>query len=271
MYLALPARLRPNPAHLPNTARTRLLLVRYWYEYRRLWKTIIFRDFLDRLLYLLAFGFGMGGIMSASHGGHYLAFLVPGIAASNGIFVMTMAMTFGVWERSQSQKLWQAWLATPIRLPDILAAELLYASLRAMPSILILYLLAATLGALPSVWGALASIPVLLLANLTFGALALCFTAHIRRTLHFAYVNTLWTTPMFLFSGVFFDMSHAPVPLQWLSQLSPLTHVLSLVRPLVLGEPISILTALMDITILLLLLAGAYSYARYRFTKRLFA
>ncbi|NBX86802.1 MAG: hypothetical protein EBQ80_06205 [Proteobacteria bacterium] len=246
------------------------MLVRFGLEYRQLWKVQIFRDLIDRLLYLFAFGFGMGAIVKTMDGLPYIDFLVPGIAASTGVFVMTMAMTYGVWERSSSYKLYPAWLATPIRLPEIILAELIYASLRTLPSILILFALAGIwLQAIPSWSGALLALPVLMLANLAFGAIALCFTVHIYRPLHFAYVNTLWTTPMFLFSGVFFDLSHAPAALWWLSQAMPLTHVIGLVRPLMTGQEMSLVKVVFDLGVLMALFAGGYAYAIWRFKQRL--
>jgi lipooligosaccharide transport system permease protein len=230
------------------------------------------RDLLDRLLYLLAFGYGMGALVKTMHGLPYIDFLVPGIAASTGVFVMTMAMTYGVWERSTSYKVYSAWLATPVRLREIVLAELVYACLRTLPSIIILFILAGIfMHAIPSWSGALLALPVLMLANLAFGAIALCFTVHIHRPLHFAYVNTLWTTPMFLFSGVFFDLQHAPAPLWWLSQCLPLTHVIGLVRPLMTGLPLDPLRVAFDLLVLLGLFVGGYTYAVRRFEQRLMA
>ena len=250
----------------------RPVLLRFGLEYRSLWKAQIMRDLLDRLLYLFAFGYGMGAIVKTMQGLPYIDFLVPGIAASTGVFVMTMAMTYGVWERSTNYKLYSAWLATPLRLPEILLAELIYASLRTLPSILILFGLAGLwLGAIPSFWGAVLALPVLMLANLAFGAIALCFTVHIYRPLHFAYVNTLWTTPMFLFSGVFFDLHHAPAGLYWFSEALPLTHVIGLVRPLMTGQPLVWTRVLVDIGVLLALFIGGYLYACRVFQKRLLA
>ena len=246
------------------------ILLRFAYEYRSVWKAQIVRDLIDRLLYLFAFGYGMGALVKQMDGLPYLDFLVPGIAASTGVFVMTMAMTYGVWERSTSYKLYPAWLATPVRLPQIIMAELLYATLRTLPSILILFLLAGfVLGAIPSFWGAVLALPVLMLANLAFGAIAMCFTVHIYRPLHFAYVNTLWATPMFLFSGVFFDLSQAPAPLYWFSQALPLTHVISLVRPLLTGQDLTALQVVTDLGVLITLFVAGYAYACWRFQKRL--
>ncbi|MCP5405583.1 MAG: ABC transporter permease [Pseudomonadaceae bacterium] len=255
---------------MPNLPHITTLLIRFWYEYRQLWTSLFLRDFMDRLIYLLAFGFGMGGVMAASHGNSYMAFLVPGIASATGVFVVTMAMTYGVWERSSNTHLWQAWMATPLRLLEIMLAELIYASLRALPSVVILLLLAHFwLHALPSLTGALLAFPVLLLANLAMGAVAMCFTAHIRRPLHFAYVNTLWTTPMFLFGGTFFDMAHAPLPMQYLSQIFPLTHVIGIVRPLMLGQPLNLLNVATSLAILTALTVAGLAYAHHRFQRRL--
>jgi lipooligosaccharide transport system permease protein len=257
------------PLPVPDPRNVRLLLVRFWYEYRELWKTQIFRDLLDRLIFLIAFGLGMGNLLASSHGGNYLAFIVPGMAASTGLLVMSLAMTFGAYERMMTTRLWQAWLASPLRLPDIVLGELLYATLRSVPSTLILLAVAWFLGALPSPLGALASLPFLILANLALGSIALCFTAHIRRTLHFAYVQTLWTGPLFLFSGVFFDLHHAPPTYQLISQLSPLTHVIAVARPLMLGQPLDPASVAADTAVLVLLFMGGYTYAAWRFQKRL--
>lgn len=245
------------------------VLLRFFLEYRQLWQALLMRDLLDRLIYLMAFGFGMGALIKTMDGLPYLDFLVPGIAASTGIFVMTMAMTYGVWERSTSYKLYAAWLATPVRLPEILLSELIYASLRTLPSILILFTISGLMGAIPSWWGALAAVPILLIANLAFGAIALCFTVHIYRPLHFAYVNTLWTTPMFLFSGVFFTLKTAPAPLYWISECLPLTHVIGLVRPLMTGQDIDPLKFMIDLGVLIALFVGGYLYGVRGFQKRL--
>lgn len=256
---------------IPTFSHVRLLLIRFWYEYRELWKFQFVRDFLDRLIYLLAFGFGMGGVMAASHGSNYMAFLVPGIAASTGVFVVTMAMTYGVWERFNNYRVWQAWLTTPIRLADIMAAELTYASLRALPSVMILVALAYLwLDALPSLAGALLALPVLLVANIAMGVVAMCFTTHIRRPIHFSYVNTLWATPMFLFGGTFFDLAHAPPAMQMIGQAFPLTHVINVVRPLMLGQPLEIATVVTSMAVLLGMIVAGFAYAHWRFSKRLF-
>lgn len=247
----------------------RMLITRYWWEYRQVWKMLILRDVLDRLLFLFAFGFGFGAIVGQMDGVSYLAFLAAGIAASSPMMTMTMAGTFGAYERINNTKLWQSWLATPTKLHEILFAELLYASLRSMPSVFILLGLAWGMDALPNPTAIPLVVLILFLANFAYGAVALCFTAHVHRVLYFAYVNTLWMTPMYLFSGVFFDLSQTPPLMQLFAQIYPLAHVLDVIRPLILGREIDIAQAIYSLGAILLLFAVAFTYAHHAMRKRL--
>ena len=52
----------------------------------------------------------------------------------------------------------------------------------------------------------------------------------------FTYYFTILMTPMLFLSGVFFPLSQLPRPLQWAGYILPLSHAVSLVRPLMLGE-----------------------------------
>lgn len=230
---------------------------------------LILRDVLDRLLFLFAFGYGFGAIIPQMDGVPYLAFLAAGIAASSPMMTMTMAGTFGAYERINSSKLWQSWLATPIKLHEIMLAELLYASLRSMPSVFILLGLAWGLDALPNPAAIPFVVAILFFANFTYGAVALCFTAHVNRALYFAYVNTLWMTPMYLFSGVFFDISQTPPLMQAFAQIYPLAHVIEVIRPLLLGRDIILADALFSLSALALVFAIAFTYAHVCMRKRL--
>lgn len=252
-----------------NLGHIRLLLIRYWMEYRQLWKALLVRDFLDRFIFLMAFGFGIGSVIDTMDGVPYLTYLVPGIACSAGAFVMTMAMTYGVWERFSSSQVWQAWLATPIRLKDIMLAELIYASLRSLPAVIILYVVAWLLDALPSPVGAVASLPVIFLTNLACGAVALAFTAYINRVLYFTYVATLWTTPMYLFSNTFFDTSHAPLAVQVYAHIFPLAYAVQVVRPLVTGQALEWQVVGISVAVLTTLTVVGYWIAYRKFLKRI--
>lgn len=247
----------------------RALLYRYWLEYRQVWKALLVRDLMDRLLFLFAFGFGMGAIVREMGDVTYLAYIAPGIACSSPMMTMTMATTFGAYERSNSSKVWQSWLATPIRVPEILISEIIYANLRSMPAVFILLALVWGMGALPNPAGVIYAIPLILLANFTYGAIGLCFTAHINRIMYFTFINTLWMMPMYLFSGVFFDLSQTPMWMQTIAQIFPLTHVINIVRPLLLEQNLETTTIIYSLFMLVAVFVLAFWYASYAFTKKL--
>lgn len=252
-----------------STQSVGVLVTRFMMEYRELFRTLIFRDLLDRLIFLIAFGFGMGSIVRSIDGVSYLAFIAPGIACSSGMMTMTMAGSFGIYERMNSYKLWQSWLATPINLKEIMVAELIYASLRSTPPFLILISVVWALGALPSPLGVLIAFPIWFLGNFVFGITAMCFTSHIYRHLHFAYINTMWMMPMYLFSGVFFDLNHVPPLMHGLAQFFPLTHIINIVRPLMLGQDLPLIQLLLSGVVLIIFFLVAFWYAHKQLQKRL--
>ena len=52
----------------------------------------------------------------------------------------------------------------------------------------------------------------------------------------FMYYFTLFITPMTLMSGVFFPQSQLPDSVRTIADLLPLSHAVSVVRPLLLGQ-----------------------------------
>ena len=75
-----------------------------------------------------------------------------------------------------------------------------------------------------------------MLIGLTFGSLGLTMTALSPSFDFFLYYFTLAITPMVLLCGVFFPVTQLPVFLQEISAVLPLTHAITLARPLVNGQ-----------------------------------
>tara|TARA_R110000868_G_scaffold218576_1_gene468928 strand:- start:77646 stop:78428 length:783 start_codon:yes stop_codon:yes gene_type:complete len=246
------------------------LMVRYFMEYRQLAKVLLLGDVLERVIFFIAFGFGLGRAVNQIAGVDYMTFLAPGIAAGSGLFVMLAATTYGAHNRYSSARIWQSWLATPIKLQDLLFAEILFPSIRALPSLLILYMVAYGFGAIPSVSGALLSIPILLLANLVYGVITLAMAGLLGRLLYFKYIQSLWIMPMYLFSGVFFNLDDAPVWLSAFAQIFPLTHVLEIVRPMVLGQNVELFDVLSRLCVLFIIFVIGFYFAFKFFKRRLF-
>ena len=244
------------------------LLRRYWMEYGRSVKALIMADVIERFLFFVAFGFGLGRTVREVGGYDYLSFLAPGVVAGSCMFVMVMAMTYGVWERAKGHTgVWSSYLATPIKLQEILFVELTYASIRSMPPAIIMYAASYGLGAKLDIMGMIISLPLLFVLNYVYGALALCITVHISRILFFSYVRGLFMMPMYLLGGIFFDIQNVPTAMYVVAHFYPLTYVIELVRPLALGESVDLVWFFSRMAVLLVVASAAF-YAAYRLFKR---
>jgi lipooligosaccharide transport system permease protein len=110
----------------------------------------------------------------------------------------------------------------------------------------------------------------LILANLVYGVITLNLGALLKRMLYFRYIQALWVMPMYLFSGVFFNIEQAPVWMQWFANIFPLYHVLEIVRPMVLGRPVDMSQVMVSFVILVAIFIVGFYMAYKQFQKRLF-
>jgi lipooligosaccharide transport system permease protein len=125
-------------------------------------------------------------------------------------------------------------------------------------------------GGVASLSGALLALPVLALGAVCFASCGLVATAHARTWDVFAYFFTFWVTPMFMFSGTFFEVTRFPWFVQWVAWALPMTHLIAVVRPLTAGLALDPWTAGGHLAYVSILAIAAFSLARHRFGVRLF-
>jgi lipooligosaccharide transport system permease protein len=124
-------------------------------------------------------------------------------------------------------------------------------------------------GGVPSLLGALIGLPLLALAAACFAAVGLAATAFARSWEFFSYFFTFWITPMFMFSGVFFEIERLPAVVQLLAWFLPMTHLIAILRPLTTGTPLGAIV-LLHLVFIVLIGVAAFGLARRRFAERLF-
>jgi lipooligosaccharide transport system permease protein len=146
---------------------------------------------------------------------------------------------YSAYTRMDVQKTWDAILATPLEVRDVVLGETIWAGTKSLVSVAAILVVAAALGIAGS-WRALLVLPVVLLTGVCFAALALVVTAFARNYDFFLYYTTLVITPLMLFSGVFFPMDGMPTPLRWAVQALPLSHAVEVVRPLMTNRPVEL-------------------------------
>jgi lipooligosaccharide transport system permease protein len=191
---------------------------------------------IEPILYLLALGLGLGGFVQPVEGVPYINFIAPALVAISIMYGSFFECTYASFVRMYFQKTFDAIIATPVSVEEVIAGELVWGATRAAAN-------ATTVLAVVAVFG-LVSSPLFLLVpllafvgGLLFASLAMCFTALAPNIDFFNYPTFLLITPMFLLSGTFFPTSVLPVPAQTASQVFlPLTHVVNLTRGLVSGR-----------------------------------
>jgi lipooligosaccharide transport system permease protein len=213
-----------------------------WRRNARVWVKLLgpamLGNFGEPLLYLLALGYGLGSFVHSIQNLPYLVFLASGIVCSSTMNSASFEGMYSAYTRMEVQKTWEAMLATPLAVPQVVLGEIVWAGSKGVLSSVPILIVAAALGAVAG-WPALGVLPVVLLAGICFGAMALVVTAFARSYDFFLYYYTLVLTPMLLIGGVFFPLEQMPAAVQWLAQALPLTHVVALVRPLMTELPLT--------------------------------
>ena len=98
----------------------------------------------------------------------------------------------------------------------------------------VMLIVVAALGLVKS-WFALL-VPLMgAIGGLTFAIIGLTYTSFLKSIDQMNFYFTLFITPLFLFSGVFYPLDALPQSVQQIAFVSPLYHLVSIIRPLVLG------------------------------------
>jgi lipooligosaccharide transport system permease protein len=218
----------------------RLVWMRYFAVYCKSLKYALVTTFVEPLLYLFAFGFGLGTMIGAVRVSEveltYRQFIFGGIVAQTLMFQGFFEAAYGSFIRMYYQRIFQAIAVTPITLSEVLWAELIWDASKAAFAALAVLGIGVLMGDFRPM-GALLSVPVCFLAALLFAELGLLVAAKSKTIEEISYPQYLLIFPMFLFCGVFFPLASLPVWLQWLAWTLPLTSVVSLIRTLTLGTP----------------------------------
>jgi len=224
------------------------------------WKTEFLPPLSEPILYVFAFGFGLGSLIhDVRYQGRelsYLRFMAPGIVAVSIMFWSYFETTYSSFVRMYYQRTFDAILATPLLVEDVILGELLWAASKAVIASTIMLAVLAVLGLVtwPSgIW----VIPLSALGGVLFSALGLVVTSITRNISSFNLPMFLVIMPMFMFSGTFFPVEILPPWALGLAWVLPLTHVSYQVRAAVLGWPDPMLgPSLLYVAVQALVLSG---------------
>lgn len=211
------------------------VLRRHMKVFRRIWWTNTMFNFLEPILYMTAMGFGLGAYVQNIDGISYAQFIAPGFIASSGMWASTFECTYGSFVRLQFEKTLHSMLAAPLTVADVVWGEILYATVKSFVYGTVILAAIALLGLVQSWWSILI-LPFLALPGMVFALLALSFIGFIKNIDHINYYITIFSTPVYLFSGIFFPLDSLPLLGQAAVWINPLYHSVEVCRDLVLGH-----------------------------------
>jgi lipooligosaccharide transport system permease protein len=202
---------------------------RHWLVYTKLYRTSFALNFAEPALYLVAMGLGLGSFVRDIHGQPYIKFIAPGIVASSSVFAAVYECTYGTYIRMTFQKTFDAILATPVSLDDLVLGELLWGATKSVIFGITITIVIALFGLVDSPL-IVCVIPFVFLGGLIFAELSLIFCAIVPGIDFFSYFYTLFMTPLFLFSGIFFPLDSMPRVVADLAFFTPLYHLVNICR-----------------------------------------
>ena len=194
---------------------------------RRLTKFILSR-MVAPLLYLTAFGWGLGRSVQMG-GGSYLDYIVPGIMALNSMNIGFHGIIPIHAERVYHKSL-EEYLLSPISPEAFLIGKILGAVFRGLVSSVIIIFLAMMFGAKITLSAAL--FVVLILNTAIFAEVGFCAAMYLSSYEEMAQVNTYVLLPMSFLCGTFFSTATLPDAVRWFIECLPLTHAGALLRSL---------------------------------------
>lgn len=205
--------------------------------FMKTFKTDLLIPLLEPLLYLVAMGFGLGLFISEVNGVSYIQFIAPGLVSISIMYASFSECTYSSYVRMYFQKTYDAIVATPVSLEEVVAGEVLWGATKGLINGSIVLAVVAVFGLVNGPLFLLV-IPFSFFIGLLFSSFGMCCTALVPSIDSFNYPFFLYITPMFLFSGTFFPITILPKPVQLFAQIFlPLTQTVNITRGLTLGIP----------------------------------
>jgi lipooligosaccharide transport system permease protein len=218
----------PRVGRLDRPALTGVL-VREVVNYSSYWRSSTFSSTVEPTIYLLAFGFGFGSIVSTIGGIDYVEFVGTGTVATAVLFSSAFPGMFGTFVKYQFQRTYDAILAAPVDTEELVSAEAIWIATRAGVYGCVPMVVAIFFGLDPA-WGMLAVPLIAWIAGFGWACFGISVAGFSKSFENFNYVVSAVLTPLFLLAGSFFPLDNFPGWAQALAKLNPLYHLVQAVR-----------------------------------------
>ncbi len=200
-------------------------------NFRTYWKGTTFSSVLEPIVYLLAFGIGLGAtLVDRVQGLSYVEFVGTGMVATAVIFSSALPAMFGTFVKHRFQNTYDAILAAPVDVEELVTAEMLWIGIRAGFYGCFPLLVTMIFFGLDPSWGMLIVPVFCFITALGFAGFGIAMAATVAKIDQFSYVTTLFVTPLFMIAGTFFPIDDLPEWAQVAANFNPLYQLVELVR-----------------------------------------
>jgi len=210
------------------------VLVREVVNFSSYWRSATFSSTVEPTVYLLAFGFGFGSLVSTIGGYDYVDFVGTGVVATAVLFSSAFPAMFGTFVKYQFQRTYDAILAAPVDTEELVTAEALWIATRAAVYGNVPMIVAMFFGLDPS-WGMLAVPFIAFICGFGWANFGIAVSGFAKSIENFSYIISAVLTPLFLVAGTFFPIDQLPEWAQVLANFNPLYQCVELVRHAVFG------------------------------------
>jgi lipooligosaccharide transport system permease protein len=225
---ALPRPRRERVGRL-DVAALKGVLIREVVNFASYWRGTTFSSTMEPTVYLIAFGFGFGSLVSQVAGYDYVDFVGTGTVATAVLFSAAFPAMFGTFVKATFQHTYDAILAAPVDTEELVTAEAIWMATRAGTYGCIPLLVAMAFGLDPRV-SMLVVPPIAFVAGFGWACFGIMISGFMKSFENFNYVVSGVLTPMMLTAGTFFPLSGLPQWAQVLGNVNPLHHCVELVR-----------------------------------------
>lgn len=244
----------------------KIIYIMWLRQIKRYWrsKSRIVGSLGQPLLFLVAMGFGLGGIYRQAGGGNYIEFLAPGVISQSIMFMAVFNGVDLIWDK-QFGFLKETLVAPVSRLEIVLGRVLGGATISVIQGILV-FLLTLIVGFKPAnLLSIIPTIGLMFLIGLFYASLGTAIASLMKDFHGFQLIMNFLIMPSYFLSGALFPLETAPSALQTVSSFNPLTYGVSGLRQLMTNTTGYSIT--LDILVLLFLSSVTLAITSYLFTK----
>ncbi len=226
-------------------------------------KERVISSIVSPILWIFAFGAGMGSTVENIRGYGYQVFIYPGVVVMTVLFASLFYGVYIIWDRKLD--FLKEVLVAPVSRASVFAGKVLGGATDAMIQVVFLLIIGYFISVPLTPLILISAFFMLLLISIAMVSIGLVIGANLKSPEGFSLVINFVMWPMLFFSGALFPVENLPGWLAAATYINPLTYGVDAVRGIILG--IHQFTLILDVAVMLLfalvaMYAGVLSFRR---------